>query len=542
MSITRTLMGSILMFGAMQAHASSDGTDSHCVVGKNRTLFNQCDYPVDVGFCVENPQQTKNFFDSSEAFKCPDGGLSTLAPGKEEGNILNGTVHWFACATTHRGTAGWKYVPGSGYKGHCAADDSSASNGSPPAERGLVRPGEPAVWSSPVECNDWFSEGAYWWRELDPATHKLMCKRPLTSSARAATAHRYIESKRVEAESAQRKRDDAARAEQLKRDEVARADQQFRTSLQTMNPGQLFARADELNTRGESARAREALRALIGRFPNHPLAAEAARQLTGATGSAGSPGSNEGGSAPSAKTSTPASLAPAATSRQAVDDSGVAVRASKGALAISRSAGHAIEPATMYAHKGMNLVTGDVGWVIATSPEEAAKLADEQYGYSHLASSIRQGRAGNDYLMLDFGWFAFVDAYVESAKYPGNLSRDGAKRVWAYAARSREEAIATAIREYDGIRGEAVAQFVYSGLVAKIDRSGRGSPSCSICNPDMLYRSVCSVGAKRERGDSRYLNRNPRLAPSQFEGAFCESNDTRPFMRAQERQPPPVFK
>ena len=295
MSITRILIASLLVFGVMQAHASSDGTDSHCVVGKNRTLFNQCDYPVDVGFCVENPQQTKNFFDSSEAFKCPDGGLSTLGPGKEEGNILNGTVQWFACSTAHRGTAGWKYVPGSGYKGHCARDESSAgSSGSPAAERGLERPGEPARWSDTVECNDWFPEGASGWRELDPATNKLMCKRPFSSGARVATVQRYIASKRAEAEAAQRKRDEAARA-----------DQQFRTSLQTMNPGQLFARADELSTRGDPARAREVQRALISRFPDHPLAATAARQIagepggnpTGAMGS-GSAGATEAASRP----------------------------------------------------------------------------------------------------------------------------------------------------------------------------------------------------------------------------------------------------
>ncbi|MDQ0070062.1 hypothetical protein J2W34_001836 [Variovorax boronicumulans] len=293
MSITRTLMGGILMFGAMQAHASSDGTDSHCVVGKNRTLFNQCDYPVDVGFCVENPQQTKNFFDSSEAFKCPNGGLSTLQPGKEEGNILNGTVHWFACSTAHRGSAGWKYVPGSGYKGHCAREESSVGSGSPAAERGLERPGEPAIWGATTECNDWFPEGAYGWRELDPATNKLMCKRPLSSSARTATAQRYIESKRMEADAVQRKREEVARAEQRQRDDAARADQQFRTGLQTMNAGQLFARADELSSQGDRARAREVQRALISRFPDHPLAATAARQMAGESGGNANPSAGE---------------------------------------------------------------------------------------------------------------------------------------------------------------------------------------------------------------------------------------------------------
>lgn len=63
--------------------------------------------------------------------------------------------------------------------------------------------------------------------------------------------------------------------------EAARIEQQFRTSLQTMNPGQLFAKADELNAKGDRARAREALRALVSRFPDHPLALTAARQMEG---------------------------------------------------------------------------------------------------------------------------------------------------------------------------------------------------------------------------------------------------------------------
>jgi hypothetical protein len=68
------------------------------------------------------------------------------------------------------------------------------------------------------------------------------------------------------------------------------AEQQFRASLQTMNPGQLFARADELNAQGDRDRAREAQRALMSRFPDHPLAATAARQMAGDTGSAPSSG------------------------------------------------------------------------------------------------------------------------------------------------------------------------------------------------------------------------------------------------------------
>lgn len=239
--------------------------------------------------------------------------------------------------------------------------------------------------------------------------------------------------------------------------------------------------------------------------------------------------------------SSPTPNTPVGNTKQRVNgDSGLVVRASQGALTIPRSGGYAIEPATMYAHKGLNFVTGDVGWVIATSIEDAAKVANNEYGYSNLAQALQYGRT-QEYLALDFGWFAFIDSYVESAKYPGNLSSDGAKRVWAYAARSREEAINTAIREYDNVRGDTVAQFVYSGLVAKIDRRGRGNVMCTICRPDMLYRSFCSLGGKQDRF-VKFLNRNPRLLPSQFEGALCETNETIPFMRSQENRASPVLK
>ncbi|HVL09101.1 MAG TPA: hypothetical protein VM512_08085, partial [Burkholderiaceae bacterium] len=99
---------------------------------------------------------------------------------------------------------------------------------------------------------------------------------------------------------AERQRVAAQEAAQKKIDEAARVEQQFRASLQTMNPGQLFARADELNTQGDPTRAREVQRALIGRFPNHQLAATVARQMAGDSGS----GTVSPDSRPSPKPST----------------------------------------------------------------------------------------------------------------------------------------------------------------------------------------------------------------------------------------------
>lgn len=55
----------------------------------------------------------------------------------------------------------------------------------------------------------------------------------------------------------------------------------FATSLTTLGVGQLFAKADELDQAGEADKARQVRRALVSRFPNSPLAAQAAAQMSG---------------------------------------------------------------------------------------------------------------------------------------------------------------------------------------------------------------------------------------------------------------------
>lgn len=57
------------------------------------------------------------------------------------------------------------------------------------------------------------------------------------------------------------------------------ADASFLASLESLGPGELFARADELDEEGASSRARAARRLLIARFPDSPLAHVAAQQL-----------------------------------------------------------------------------------------------------------------------------------------------------------------------------------------------------------------------------------------------------------------------
>jgi hypothetical protein len=144
MLIKRILVASALMFGVLHAHAASDGTDNHCVIGKNNSLFNQCNYSVDVGFCVENPQQTKHFFDNSKAFECPGGALIALPAGLQDGNILHGKVHWWACSIKHRAGNKWRYVEGIGYQGYCFKEGADQAQ--------PVRNAAPAAPAAAADC------------------------------------------------------------------------------------------------------------------------------------------------------------------------------------------------------------------------------------------------------------------------------------------------------------------------------------------------------------------------------------------------------
>lgn len=67
-------------------------------------------------------------------------------------------------------------------------------------------------------------------------------------------------------------------ARQQKEAEENRA---FQDGLQRMNPGQLYALSDKLLAQGDQGKAREVLRTLIARFPDHALSATASQQLAG---------------------------------------------------------------------------------------------------------------------------------------------------------------------------------------------------------------------------------------------------------------------
>lgn len=111
----------------------------------------------------------------------------------------------------------------------------------------------------------------------------------------AAEQRAIAERQRIAAEQAAA----AARAEQTARDDAA-----FETSLAKLGPGQLFAKADELQAAGETEKARRMLRALIARFPDSPLAATAAQQLSGINGSAPAPRAMPAGGATGGATGT----------------------------------------------------------------------------------------------------------------------------------------------------------------------------------------------------------------------------------------------
>jgi hypothetical protein len=68
----------------------------------------------------------------------------------------------------------------------------------------------------------------------------------------------------------------AAAAERAAAEKAERA---FKAKLATLNAGQLFVLADELKAEGKTAQARDVLRTLIVRFPDHALASNAATAL-----------------------------------------------------------------------------------------------------------------------------------------------------------------------------------------------------------------------------------------------------------------------
>ncbi|CAN5872804.1 hypothetical protein BH11PSE1_BH11PSE1_15160 [soil metagenome] len=117
--------------------------------------------------------------------------------------------------------------------------------------------------------------------------------------AAQAARDKAVREAAVRAEAAQLAQAQAAKAAATR----AAADQAFQAGLKTKNAGQLFVLADDLRNGGEPQKARDALRALISRFPDSPLSATAAQQLSNLPPGPSSSAAPQGGSVTRASTS-----------------------------------------------------------------------------------------------------------------------------------------------------------------------------------------------------------------------------------------------
>lgn len=81
-----------------------------CIGLRGNQLANKCSREVVITFCVVNPRQTKNFFDGSDAFKCPNGGLENISGNGANGLVWHGWVMFFACYANDIATMKTNYV------------------------------------------------------------------------------------------------------------------------------------------------------------------------------------------------------------------------------------------------------------------------------------------------------------------------------------------------------------------------------------------------------------------------------------------------
>lgn len=147
------------------------------------------------------------------------------------------------------------------------------------------------------DCNPYFTRWLQNMRSMDLAKGYDDCKaRNRVEQARNAQAEqeRRAEQERAEQERArqaqiaaqeQRKREQAAAIAREREQKLAAEKIPLRAELDAqmdqLGVGQLFSKADELANRGHNDLAKVALRALLGKFPNHPLAAPAAQMMSG---------------------------------------------------------------------------------------------------------------------------------------------------------------------------------------------------------------------------------------------------------------------
>lgn len=103
-----------------------NATNANCVELRGNHMANKCGETLLIAFCVTSPQQTKNFFDASDAMACGSGGgLDNIHAGKSHGLVLYGVIQYFACPYTDYYTPArmkTKLSPQGYYWGTCGND------------------------------------------------------------------------------------------------------------------------------------------------------------------------------------------------------------------------------------------------------------------------------------------------------------------------------------------------------------------------------------------------------------------------------------
>lgn len=123
-------VGSTSSASQARHYTNQESTYNKCVSNRGNQITNVCNIAMDISACVISPEQTKNFFDGSSAFECPNGGLFTLGPSQSDGNLIHGVVSFFACPSSERGTSRTEFYRRSedGKHGYHLGNCSGGSN------------------------------------------------------------------------------------------------------------------------------------------------------------------------------------------------------------------------------------------------------------------------------------------------------------------------------------------------------------------------------------------------------------------------------
>lgn len=278
---------------------------------------------------------------------------------------------------------------------------------------------------------------------------------------REATARAASETVRLAADAEQ----------QRKREQAAQAEQQFRASLQTMNPGQLFAKAGELQTQGDQARSREVQRVLVSRFPDHPLAASAARQMTG---------ESAGGLAPRVGGSTPADSDNATNRPEAMRISAQACDAMKRSVITTRIPSNASITASqetvMFMTKTvLDMIVGGCPTDGATPAQIRAERQERQQQYTAAENGCNAVQSGGRRCVAHnhFGLGGAPPSSTSAASARSTATTSPAQHI----CDESEKADRTVSKSYDPVSGQMIcgARLGQSGGTAGPSSGGGGA-------------------------------------------------------------------